>query len=153
MGVFTEAGRIVWAQVYRRVEEEVTELFCMSSIVGGGPLYTIVLGANFHRAYYTVYAYDARTNTPSVRTAVNWLCCLETCYLFSTHALAGPCFGTPLMQGFCQSVSRSCMASKTRLNLLILDMSPPVNFMPCNLSTTAFHYYVHAAARAVRPQP
>ncbi|BDA44437.1 Cathepsin D [Coccomyxa sp. Obi] len=58
-------------QVYRRVHDEVTELFCMSSIVGGGPLYTIVLGANFHRAYYTVYAYDARTNLPSVGLAPN----------------------------------------------------------------------------------
>lgn len=74
MGEVVEDGRGVGSQVYRRVKEEVTELFCMSSIVGGGPLYTIVLGANFHRAYYTVYAYDARTNTPSVRTAVVWLC-------------------------------------------------------------------------------
>ncbi|EIE27127.1 acid protease [Coccomyxa subellipsoidea C-169] len=58
-------------QVYHRPGNEVTELFCMSSIVGGGPLYTIVLGANFHRAYYTVYAYDARTNTPTVGLAAN----------------------------------------------------------------------------------
>ena len=43
------------------------ELFCISAIVGGGPMYTLVLGANFHRAYYTVYEYDAYTDTARVR--------------------------------------------------------------------------------------
>ena len=42
------------------------ELFCISAIVGGGPMYTLVLGANFHRAYYTVYEYDAYTDTARV---------------------------------------------------------------------------------------
>ncbi|KAK9915581.1 hypothetical protein WJX75_001126 [Coccomyxa subellipsoidea] len=58
-------------QVYQLLDNDVKELFCMSSIVGGGPLYTVVLGANFHRAYYTVYAYDANTNTPTIGLAPN----------------------------------------------------------------------------------
>jgi hypothetical protein len=53
-------------QVYQSLDDVATELFCMSSIVGGGPLYTMVLGANFHRAYYTVYAYDAMSNSAQV---------------------------------------------------------------------------------------
>ncbi len=56
-------------QVYSYINETAAEQFCMSSIVGGGPLYTVVLGANFHRAYYTVYAYDANTNSAQVRAA------------------------------------------------------------------------------------
>lgn len=67
-------------QVYKRVGGDISDMFCMSSIVGGGPLYTVVLGANFHRAYYTVYAYDARTNTPSVRP-------LQLCFWLSQHSL------------------------------------------------------------------
>ena len=43
------------------------ELYCISAIVGGGPAFTLVLGANFHRAYYTVYEYDAFTDTARVR--------------------------------------------------------------------------------------
>ena len=43
------------------------ELFCISAIIGGGPEFTLVLGANFHRAYYTVYEYDALTDTAKVR--------------------------------------------------------------------------------------
>lgn len=45
------------------------ELFCISAIVGGGPIFTLVLGANFHRAYYTVYEYDAYTDTARVSCA------------------------------------------------------------------------------------
>ena len=45
------------------------ELFCISAIIGGGQEFTVVLGANFHRAYYTVYEYDARTDTAKVRRA------------------------------------------------------------------------------------
>ena len=41
--------------------------FCMSAIVGGGPAHTIIMGANFHRAYYTVYSYDAQSNSAQVR--------------------------------------------------------------------------------------
>ena len=40
-----------------------SEIFCMSTIVGGGPKHTIILGASFQRAYYVVYAYDDVTNT------------------------------------------------------------------------------------------
>ena len=45
------------------------DLFCISAIIGGGPEFTVVLGANFHRAYYTVYEYDALTDTAKVRSA------------------------------------------------------------------------------------
>ena len=47
------------------------ELFCISAIIGGGPEYTLVLGANFHRAYYTVYEYDAQTDTAKVQTLLS----------------------------------------------------------------------------------
>lgn len=61
-----EVSLDVLGQVYSYINETATEQFCMSSIVGGGPLYTVVLGANFHRAYYSVYAYDSRTNSAQV---------------------------------------------------------------------------------------
>ena len=53
-------------QVYMASDAGDKELFCISAIVGGGPMYTVVLGANFHRAYYTVYEYDAYTDTARV---------------------------------------------------------------------------------------
>ena len=53
-------------QVYMASDAGDKELFCISAIVGGGPMYTLVLGANFHRAYYTVYEYDAYTDTARV---------------------------------------------------------------------------------------
>ena len=53
-------------QVYMASDAGDRELFCISAIVGGGPMYTLVLGANFHRAYYTVYEYDAYTDTARV---------------------------------------------------------------------------------------
>ena len=56
-------------QVYMAGDDGRKELFCISSIVGGGPEFTLVLGANFHRAYYTVYEYDAWTDTAKVRRA------------------------------------------------------------------------------------
>ncbi|CAK0736944.1 hypothetical protein CVIRNUC_000829 [Coccomyxa viridis] len=56
-------------QVYMASDAGDKELFCISAIVGGGPMYTLVLGANFHRAYYTVYEYDAYTDTARVAMA------------------------------------------------------------------------------------
>jgi hypothetical protein len=46
----------------------------MSTIVGGGPSHTIILGASFHRAYYVVYVYQASTNAAEVR------CSLQSSY-------------------------------------------------------------------------
>ena len=51
-------------QVYN---SNTSEVFCMSTIVGGGPKHTIILGASFQRAYYVVYAYDAVTNSAEAR--------------------------------------------------------------------------------------
>ena len=59
-------------QVYMSSEAGDRELFCISAIVGGGPMYTVVLGANFHRAYYTVYEYDAYTDTARVSLHRTW---------------------------------------------------------------------------------
>ena len=53
------------AQVYNTSDANAT--FCMSAIVGGGPAHTIILGSNFHRAYYAVYSYDAASNSAQVR--------------------------------------------------------------------------------------
>ena len=52
-----------------RLKQHAELLPCLQvymAIVGGGPMYTLVLGANFHRAYYTVYEYDAYTDTARV---------------------------------------------------------------------------------------
>lgn len=53
-------------QVYQADESGNKTVFCISAIVGGGPAFTVVLGANFHRAYYAVYEYDAYTDTAQV---------------------------------------------------------------------------------------
>ena len=53
-------------QVYQADESGNKAVFCISAIVGGGPAFTVVLGANFHRAYYAVYQYDAYTDTAQV---------------------------------------------------------------------------------------
>ncbi len=52
-------------QVYNASDANAT--FCMSALVGGGPQRTIILGSNFHRAYYAVYSYDAASNSAQVR--------------------------------------------------------------------------------------
>ena len=69
------------------------ELFCISAIIGGGPEYTVVLGANFHRAYYTVYEYDAATDTAKVRNVHT------QCRLLSTLC-AGPVYGSQCCDAF-----------------------------------------------------
>jgi hypothetical protein len=55
-------------QVYQADKTGNQTVFCISAIVGGGPAFTVVLGANFHRAYYAVYEYDAYTDTAQVRS-------------------------------------------------------------------------------------
>lgn len=59
-------------QVYQADETGNNTVFCISAIVGGGPAFTVVLGANFHRAYYAVYEYDAYTDTAQV-SSIKWV--------------------------------------------------------------------------------
>ena len=73
LGYEAEITSIMWlVQVYMADGLGRKELFCISAIIGGGPEFTVVLGANFHRAYYTVYEYDARTDMAKVMSTIAW---------------------------------------------------------------------------------
>ena len=84
------------------------EVFCMSTIVGGGPTHTIILGASFHRAYYVVYVYDATTNAAEVRCRALHLLSLM---LASTQEASGSTAGMQMVHACYrgQGVSRPCV--------------------------------------------